>query len=78
MLRGLIEHQAMRWARQGISSAPYRADGFGVLTQGSRYASPWAKFFDRSAAVAREPTSFPQSHLFCPAKPLQHQTNRLN
>jgi hypothetical protein len=70
----------MRWARQGISSAPYGADGFGVLTPGLplRCASPWAKFFDRPAEVAREPTSFPQSHLFCPAKPLQHQTNRLN
>ena len=44
--------QAIRLARQGISSAPHRADGFGVLTQGSAALHPGAKFFDRFPAVA--------------------------
>jgi 2-polyprenyl-6-methoxyphenol hydroxylase-like FAD-dependent oxidoreductase len=63
---------------EGLQLGAIQGGRFWGANPGFRCASPWAKFFDRSAAVAREPTSFPQSHLFCLAKPLQHETNRLN
>src|SRR6516225_7555000 len=59
--------------RTFVGLTPLQGGRFWGANPGFRCALPWAKFFDRSAAVAREPTSFPQSHLFRLAKLLQHR-----